>query len=410
MSFLTQIASVLAPRAAQRYPGPFADSLELLVLQPTPFCNIDCDYCYLPNRDDSRRMSVETIKAAVTMVMEGKLVDRRLSIVWHGGEPLVLPVSYYEEGFAAIHDVVKDRCTISHSFQTNGTLIDESWCAFLKSHGVRVGLSIDGPAFIHDAHRKGRNGKATHDRIMLGAQQLRDHGIEFHVIAVLTSDSLGHAASIFTFFKELGVREIGFNVEELEGGHSSSSLTAEGQGSRIEQFWQTLYDLYVSSDGRMRIREFQRAESAIVLARTDKPWRELALRNDQVLPFRIITVDCTGCVSTFSPELIGTLDGRFHDFIFGQVGHVDLGAIRSSEFFQTVANEVWKGVQECARICEYFPVCGGGAPANKYFENKSLSSTTTMFCRSSIQAPINIVLRALERELNLEKSLRRDSA
>ena len=29
---------------------PLQPWISLLVLQPSPFCNINCDYCYLPNR------------------------------------------------------------------------------------------------------------------------------------------------------------------------------------------------------------------------------------------------------------------------------------------------------------------------------------------------------------------------
>src|SRR5215469_2335703 len=150
------------------FTGPFAESIELLVLQPTSFCNIDCDYCYLSNRNDRRKMSLETIRSAVRLVIDSHLVKERLCVVWHAGEPLVLPVQYYDEAFAAIQETVVSRCEISHSIQSNGTLIDDLWCQFLMKHRVRIGLSIDGPALIHDAHRKTRNGKGSHALAMRG--------------------------------------------------------------------------------------------------------------------------------------------------------------------------------------------------------------------------------------------------
>jgi uncharacterized protein len=401
MKFLTQLTHGILGKHRELFSGPIAKSLELLVLQPTPFCNINCDYCYLADRDSSFRMTIETIKASVGMVLGAGLVSKTLYIVWHAGEPLVLPVSYYEEAFRTICEIVDNRCSISQSVQTNGTLIDDRWCRFFKKYSVRVGVSIDGPSFIHDAHRKTRGGKPTHARVMEGIRELRDHGVPFHVIAVVTSDSLDHASSMFSFFKELGTQEIGFNVEELEGENSSSSLMSEGQRHRINRFWQQLYDLYERSDGNMRIREFERARKAILLAQTNKDWSEIACGNDQVLPFRMITVNCYGGVSTFSPELIGTRDTHFTDFIFGHVGREDFAVISSSESFRRVAREVWNGVGACARNCEYFCVCGGGAPANKYFENHSLSSTETMFCRSAIQAPVQVVLGGLEKKLGL---------
>lgn len=195
------IASLLQTIHSQ-YAGPFAESLEILILQPTPFCNINCDYCYLPNRNDTHRMSVETIKAAIQTVFDAGLIKEQLSVVWHAGEPLILPVAYYELAFAAVHDLVKESCEISHSFQTNGTLINDEWCKLFQRPPVRIGLSIDGPEFLHDRHRKTRSGRGTHAQIMRGVQCLREHEIPFHVIAVISEDSLNHADAIFEFFVE----------------------------------------------------------------------------------------------------------------------------------------------------------------------------------------------------------------
>jgi uncharacterized protein len=381
----------------------FARSLEILVLQPTPFCNLDCDYCYLSQRDVIGRMSIETIRDAVRLVIDGGLVEDHLSVVWHAGEPLVLSTDYYSEAFAAIENVVQQKFRVSHSFQTNGTRIDDNWCEFLKRHDTRIGLSIDGPAFLHDLHRKTRQGKPTHALTMLGVQKLREYKIPFHVIAVVSLDSLDHAGAIFRFFEELDVEEIGFNVEELEGDHENSSLTAEGVEARLDNFWQRLYELYESSGRRVRIREFQRATSAILAASEGLSWRDVAAQNDQVLPFRILSVDWQGRISTFSPELLGVCDRNYDDFSFGRVGRDSLVSIQTSPTLQRVAREVSIGVHECSRSCEYFSVCGGGSPSNKYFENGSFMSTTTMYCRSSIQLPIKTVLSGLERQLQLDR-------
>ena len=67
-------------------------ALSLLVIQPTPFCNIDCDYCYLASRTDRSRMTMDTLRMALDRVLSAELVEHELSIVWHAGEPLTLPV------------------------------------------------------------------------------------------------------------------------------------------------------------------------------------------------------------------------------------------------------------------------------------------------------------------------------
>src|SRR6266545_8033520 len=74
--------------------------LRLLVLQPTPFCNIDCAYCYLSNRRSTARMSLETLDLACRRVFESPFLDRLLQVAWHGGEPLVVPLAWYEDAVA----------------------------------------------------------------------------------------------------------------------------------------------------------------------------------------------------------------------------------------------------------------------------------------------------------------------
>ena len=113
---------------------------------------------------------------------------------------------------------------VDHSFQTNGTLIDAEWCAFIKSHNVRIGVSVDGPAFLHDRFRRTRGGKGTHTRVIQGMELLRSEGIPFHVITVLTGASLDYPDELYEFYRQYGISSVGFNVEEIEGPHRHSSL------------------------------------------------------------------------------------------------------------------------------------------------------------------------------------------
>ena len=71
--------------------------LGLLVLQPTPFCNIDCSYCYLSNRRSTARMSLETLALICRRVFESPRLGRQLEVAWHGGEPLAVPLAWYED-------------------------------------------------------------------------------------------------------------------------------------------------------------------------------------------------------------------------------------------------------------------------------------------------------------------------
>ena len=139
-----------------------AGPLELLVLQPTPFCNLDCSYCYLPDRDSKHRMSEATLNRVFQFVFSSGIVQQGFTVVWHAGEPMVLPVAYYERATEIAGAYNPGGLRVGHSFQTNGVLIDDAWCEFFKAHNVNVGVSVDGPAFLHDRNRKTRKGGGTH--------------------------------------------------------------------------------------------------------------------------------------------------------------------------------------------------------------------------------------------------------
>jgi uncharacterized protein len=102
--------------------------IELLVIQPTPFCNIDCRYCYLPNRNSKAVVAPETLTNLFSQVFASGWVDGALSVVWHAGEPMVLPIAFYRNAFRTIDRLKPEGLPIMHSFQTNGTLIDDRWC------------------------------------------------------------------------------------------------------------------------------------------------------------------------------------------------------------------------------------------------------------------------------------------
>ena len=66
----------------------------LVVLQPTPFCNIDCRYCYLPERSNRARMPTAVLRSAfAALFADGGCADD-IEVLWHAGEPTSLPIAY----------------------------------------------------------------------------------------------------------------------------------------------------------------------------------------------------------------------------------------------------------------------------------------------------------------------------
>lgn len=369
-------------------------SIQLLVLQPTAFCNIDCSYCYLPQRHSKRRMRRATLERTAEVVLESPYVGRQLTVVWHAGEPLVLPVAFYEDALAIFAAARPSGLTLTHSFQTNATLLDDRWADFIGRTGARVGVSIDGPASFHDAYRRTRRGGGTHAATLAGIRRLQARGLDFHVITVLTADALAAPDAFVDFYLEQGIRNVGFNVEEIEGPHTVSSLQRDGVEEAYARFMQRIIARVRGlPPGTLSVREL-RAVVGLILDSS-----EALRRDEQIEPLGIVSIDVNGNISTFSPELLGTKSERYNDFVFGNVHCDDLDEVLVHPALQRTHAEIREGVRLCARTCSHFELCGGGAPANKFFENGQLASSETLFCRLTRKTLLEQVLGSLEQEL-----------
>jgi uncharacterized protein len=378
-----------APDPAPAPPGP----LELLVLQPTPFCNIDCAYCYLPDRQSTRRMSPDVLAQTFRWVFGSGLAREPFTLLWHAGEPLVLPIAWYEEANDLLRRHNVAGVPVVQAVQTNATLIDAAWCDFFRRSGVQVGVSVDGPAFLHDRHRRTRQGRGTLGRVLGGIRRLHEHGIDFQVITVLTADALDYPDELFDFYREHGIRAVGFNVEEIEGPHASSSLQRPGTPERFRRFLTRFLELALSADPPLSVREFEASSSALLAPRRLGP----GSRTQENRPWAIVNVDCEGNFSTFSPELLGLSGPRHGPFALGNVAADTLEAVSGSARFRRLEEEIGRGVEMCREGCRYFPFCGGGPPANKHFENATFASTETLFCRLHTQVCLDVTLGWLER-------------
>lgn len=398
---------VLAPAPPlQALPVLPAGALQLLVLQASPFCNLDCRYCYLPDRGNAQRMALPLLRRVLGQVRDSGLMGPELSIVWHAGEPMAVPRDWYEDAFAIVAEQLHSSGTrVVHHFQTNAVLIDEAWCAFFQQHGVQVGVSIDGPAALHDAHRQTRDGRGTHAKVMQGIAQLKAAGLPFHAIAVLTADALGQPDALFDFFANLGARQVGFNVEEIEAEHTTSTLQAPAAEAALRAFWARLLQRLQAEPGpaRLRVRELD-----AVVAALRHPRLGTLAGSSQNQSGHLLNVAHNGDWCFWSPELLGTHHPQRGPVVMGNLalgqlpraGAPAAGAAWADwQVWQVWQAEINQGVAACRATCAYFDICLGGAPANKLAEHGHLSGTATMACRMGQQVVIDAVLESLDRSL-----------
>jgi uncharacterized protein len=337
-------------------------------------------------------MQTSVVESTVKTLLSEELFADRVTVVWHAGEPLAVPIQFYEEAVSIIDTIIPRSIKVTHSFQTNGTLISEAWCRFLKGSNISVGISIDGPENVTDAQRVTRLGTGTFAKVMQGIKLLKQHSIPFHTISVVTGASLAHASEVIDFLFSLGATYIGLNVEELEGINTRRSAVDSGN---VKQFFQLALAKYLQNPEASSIREFERAFHCIS---NGSP-----VSSSQVVPFKIFNVSWDGYFSTFSPELLTSEHPKYGSFHFGKVGIDSPRDIFKQPHFRRIYEDILEGVSKCRAECEFFNYCGGGAPSNKVFETGSFAVAATQYCRNSIQSPFEVVLEKLE-SITLDES------
>src|SRR5262249_7803412 len=200
-----------------------------------------------------------------------------------------LPVAFYRRAFSLVEELRPPGVAVGHSFQTNGTLIDDAWCEFLTEARVNVGVSIDGPRHLHDRNRVTRAGRGTFDKTVAGIRALRRHGVPFHVISVLTADSLAAPQEMFDFYLAEGIEHGCFNVEESEGEHRSASFSQTGIEDAYYRFLTEFWRLSAAAPGRIGfIRELDDAQRNVL-----RP-QEANFFNQLATPFAVTSMDWTG--------------------------------------------------------------------------------------------------------------------
>nr|WP_206443932.1 cyclophane-forming radical SAM peptide maturase AmcB [Nocardioides sp. KC13] len=341
-------------------------------MQPTTLCNLDCSYCYLPERMRRREMNVE-MAAAVASSIADQPVDDVVEVCWHGGEPLATDRDHMI-GLWKQFEALRHAGRVVHSLQTNATLINDSWCKLITAYDVKVGISLDGPMHLN-RERVDRAGRQSFDRAMAGIERLRAHGIDFSMIAVV-DPSRAAAAEVLDFATELGASAVGINMEEREGINLDRPLPTT---TTAREFWADAIAWSLEHPDT-EVRELERIASYLRLIRMgDRDWWE-SHRFDP-LP----TVTFNGDVVLLSPELAGIKDGNYGDFIAGNVRHQSIGEILASANRLRYVAEFLDGLNRCSATCGFFDFCRGAQAGNRYFENGRFDTTETNYCRVSRQ-------------------------
>ncbi len=163
--------------------------------------------------------------------------QNEVMFTWHGGEPLLRPISFYKKALEMQKKYGHGR-QIDNVLQTNGTMLNDAWCEFFKENNFLIGISIDGPQEFHDEYRRNKGNLPTFVKVMKGIQLLKKHGVEYNAMAVINDFNADYPVDFYRFFKELDCRFIQFApiVERLLPEENDMKLTTPSVESSLAIF------------------------------------------------------------------------------------------------------------------------------------------------------------------------------
>jgi len=158
-------------------------------------CNLGCKYCFFLSKEnlysqhESPLMEESTLETYIKELMEAS-PGPEVQVAWQGGEPMLRGLDFYKQSVLLANKYRKPHQVILHTIQTNGTLVDDEWAAFLKENNYLVGLSVDGPRELHNAYRVNKQNEGSFDEVIRGWEFLRKHNVDVNILCTV------HAANV----------------------------------------------------------------------------------------------------------------------------------------------------------------------------------------------------------------------
>jgi uncharacterized protein len=320
-------------------------------------CNMRCAYCYYLDKGkysaSSRqtRMSYDLLERLIRQTIAAS-PGPVVSFTWHGGEPTLAGMDFYRKALALEKKYLPRGWVAWNNLQTNGLLLNEDWCRFLKENRFDVGLSIDGPAAIHDRNRRQLGGGGTFARVSAAIRRLREAGIEPDLLCTVNAASQEHPLEVYRALRETRcgwVQFIPVVIRDGSGAAAPGSVSPEGYG----RFLKTVFDEWVTRDlGLLDVQLF--AETARIMAGGEASLCWMSPTCGHVL---IVEEDGAvySCDHYVDPEhRLGTL----HEG--------SLARMADSEFQRAFGQSKRDALTEECRACPWLRFCNGGCLKDRF--------------------------------------------
>jgi len=315
-----------------------------LIIKPTNECNMRCTYCYHYEKGyKGNRMTLEEFEEICAKSFP---YTTKLNILWHGGEPLMMGIDFYEKTFEIIEKYKKMYKTqVEVSFQSNSTLIDEKWIDLFKKNKVGLGLSFDG---LDNEKTRGNT-----NLILEKFKLLQKHDMKFGVVQVITAQTIDKVIETYDYYKRLNVHLKLNKVFETSLVNYQKNMYMD-----VEKYVKNMCDLfdYWLEDKNCNIVVDPFDEYVKLACGVAK-----CCSHSSCL-FRWMSIDSNGDI---------TPCGRNYTYKYS-MGNVkqytNLKDAFSSQGYQTLLNETVSRRNKCIENCDLYSFCKGGCNNDKLLD------------------------------------------
>lgn len=239
-------------------------SISILAKPIGPLCNLNCHYCFYLDKHNlypeqrNFRMTDQVLASYIKQYIQLQ-PSPVVGFAWQGGEPTLLGIDFFRKVVNLQKRYLPASWYCENSIQTNGTLIDQAWCDFLKAENFLVGISLDGPANLHNAFRQDKQGLPTYQQVVAGLKLLQKAGIDYNVLCTVNRENVAYPEQVYQHFRELGIRFIQF-IPIVEFSNDSFSVSGTAYG----KFLTSVFHQWLLQDlGRISVQIFEECFSII---------------------------------------------------------------------------------------------------------------------------------------------------